>query len=168
MAYASSQRTEWTASPSIRSCSRARTNERGFALAMALILAVLYFGLIELMLYRRVARARGGAALSGAHRRARRWPRTVRSWRRRDLVNVPNNPAADDRLAGDDVRRRARRRRPVSRRDFKINGTGDATGIVEAHATVYVQGRVDAERGFTSTTRGTRNEAAGRSPAAPA
>jgi Tfp pilus assembly protein PilX len=35
---------------SIRSSSRARTTERGFALAIALILAVLYFGLIELLL----------------------------------------------------------------------------------------------------------------------
>ena len=35
---------------SIRSCSRARTTERGFALAIALILAVLYFGLIELLM----------------------------------------------------------------------------------------------------------------------
>jgi Tfp pilus assembly protein PilX len=35
---------------SIRSFSRARTTERGFALAAALILAVLYFGLIELLM----------------------------------------------------------------------------------------------------------------------
>ncbi len=35
---------------STRSCSRAHTRERGFALAVAIILAVLYFGLIELML----------------------------------------------------------------------------------------------------------------------
>jgi Tfp pilus assembly protein PilX len=35
---------------SIRSFSRARTTERGFALAIALILAVLYFGLIELLM----------------------------------------------------------------------------------------------------------------------
>jgi Tfp pilus assembly protein PilX len=35
---------------SIRSFSRARTSERGFALAMAVIVAVLYFGMIELMM----------------------------------------------------------------------------------------------------------------------
>jgi Tfp pilus assembly protein PilX len=35
---------------SIRSSARARTSERGFALISALILSVLYFGLMELML----------------------------------------------------------------------------------------------------------------------
>jgi hypothetical protein len=48
-------------SPSIKSCNRARTSERGIALAIALIVAVLYFGLIELMLYdasRELAEAR--------------------------------------------------------------------------------------------------------------
>lgn len=35
---------------STRSCNRARTSERGYALAMAIILAVLYFGLIELLM----------------------------------------------------------------------------------------------------------------------
>lgn len=35
---------------STRSSSRARTTERGIALALAIILSVLYFGLIELML----------------------------------------------------------------------------------------------------------------------
>jgi len=46
---------------SIRSCNRARTSERGFALAIALIVAVLYFGLIQLMLFdgqRELAEAR--------------------------------------------------------------------------------------------------------------
>ena len=35
---------------STRSCSHARTSERGYALAVAVILAVLYFGLIELLM----------------------------------------------------------------------------------------------------------------------
>ena len=46
---------------STRFSSRARTSERGFALAIALILAVLYFGLIELLLIdssRELAQAR--------------------------------------------------------------------------------------------------------------
>jgi len=38
------------ASPSIRSSSRARTSERGFVLLAAIVLAVLYFGLMELLL----------------------------------------------------------------------------------------------------------------------
>jgi len=37
-------------SRSIRSFSRARTTERGFALVIALVLALLYFGLIELLM----------------------------------------------------------------------------------------------------------------------
>jgi hypothetical protein len=56
-----------------------------------------------------------------------------------NLVTLPHNPAPftdwQGTMSG-----------TVSKagEDFKINGTGDATGIVEAHATVYVQGRVDA------------------------
>lgn len=38
-------------SPSIRFFSRARTSESGFALLIALVVAVLYLGLIQLMLY---------------------------------------------------------------------------------------------------------------------
>lgn len=36
---------------SIRSSNRARTSERGFALAIAVALAVLYFGLIQLLMF---------------------------------------------------------------------------------------------------------------------
>ncbi len=127
------------ASPSIRSCSRAHTNERGIALAMALIIAVLYFGLIELMLYdasRELAEARRFRARIIALTLAENGAELAAQ----NLVTTPQNPTPitdwQGTMSGDVSK---------SGEDFKINGTGDAIGIVEAHATVYVQGRVDAQ-----------------------
>jgi hypothetical protein len=125
--------------PSIRSCSRARTNERGIALVIALIVAVLYFGLIELMLYdasRELAEARRFRARIIALTLAENGAELAAQ----NLVTMPQNPTPITDWQGTtsgDVSK--------SGEDFKINGTGDVTGIVEAHATVYVQGRVDAQ-----------------------
>jgi hypothetical protein len=132
-------------SPSIRSCSRARTNERGIALAIALIVAVLYFGLIELMLYdasRELAEARRFRARIIALTLAENGAELAA----RDLVNVPSDPAPMTDWQGTisgDVAKSGDKTSPEGE-TFKINGTGDATGIVEAHATVYIQGRIDA------------------------
>ena len=125
--------------PSIRSCNRARTNERGIALVIALIVAVLYFGLIELMLYdasRELAEARRFRARVIALTLAENGAELAAQ----NLVTMPQNPAPVTDWQGTtsgDVSK--------SGEDFRINGTGDVTGIVEAHATVYVQGRVDAQ-----------------------
>lgn len=132
-------------SPSIRSCSRARTNERGIALAIALIVAVLYFGLIELMLYdasRELAEARRFRARVIALTLAENGAELAA----RDLVNMPTDPAPMTDWQGTisgDVAKSGDKTSAVGE-TFKINGTGDATGIVEAHATVYIQGRIDA------------------------
>lgn len=133
-------------SPSIRSCSRARTSERGFALALALIVAVLYFGLIELLLMdasHELAQARrfrarvvaltlaeNGAELAALHlaspTAAASSPAPYIDWQGEARGTVSKNGAAptDGTI------------------EFKLNGTGDATGVVEVHATVYVQGRI--------------------------
>ena len=132
-------------SPSIRSCSRARTSERGIALAIALIVAVLYFGLIELMLYdasRELAEARRFRARIIALTLAENGAELAA----RDLVNMPSDPAPMTDWQGTisgDVTKSGDKTSAVGE-TFKINGTGDATGIVEAHATVYIQGRIDA------------------------
>lgn len=124
-------------SPSIRSCSRARTSERGVALAIALIVAVLYFGLIELMLYdasRELAEARRFRARIVALTLAENGAELAA----KDLVNLPQNPAPMTDWQGTisgDVKK--------SDQNFTITGTGDVTGVVAAHATVEIQGRVD-------------------------
>ena len=132
--------------PSIRSCNRARTNERGIALAIALIVAVLYFGLIELMLYdasRELAEARRFRARIIALTLAENGAELAA----RDLVNVPSNPAPmtdwQGTMSGDVTKTGVKDSEEGER--FTINGNGDATGIVEAHATVYIQGRIDAK-----------------------
>ena len=125
------------ASPSIRSCSRAHTNERGVALAIALIVAVLYFGLIELLLYdasRELAEARRFRARIIALTLAENGAELAA----RDLVNAPSDPApmtdGQGTISGDVNK---------SGESFTITGTGDVIGIVESHATVEIHGRVD-------------------------
>ena len=126
-------------SPSTRSCSRARTSERGIALAVALIVAVLYFGLIELMLYdssRQLAEARRFRARIIALTLAENGAELAAQ----NLVTSPQNPAPYSDWQGSITGNVA-----MTGEEFKINGTGDAAGIVAVHAKVYVQGRVDPQ-----------------------
>jgi hypothetical protein len=133
-------------SPSIRSCSRARTSERGFALALALIVAVLYFGHIELLLIdasHELAQARrfrarivaltlaeNGAELAALHLAkpgsSTSPPTPYVDWQGEARGTVSKSaPSAENGSV-----------------EFKLTGTGDATGVVALHATVYVQGRI--------------------------
>lgn len=128
---------------SIRSSSRARTTERGFALAMALIIAVLYFGLIELMLFdaaRELAEARRFRARMVALTLAENGAELA-------VVNitstsfVPKDVAATD-WQGSITGHVTKVDGAAGGSDFKIDGTGDAGGVVPVHATVYVQGTI--------------------------
>lgn len=124
-------------SPSIRSCSRARTSERGFALAMALIVAVLYFGLIELMLYdasRELAEARRFRARIIALTLAENGAELAAQ----NLVT-----ASSSSVSANDWQGSISGKMSKAGEQFTIDATGDATGLVDIHATVYVQGRVD-------------------------
>lgn len=125
------------ASRSTRSCSRARTSERGFALALALIVAVLYFGLIELLLYD-ASRELGEARRFRARIIALTLAENGAELAAQNLVTLPQNPAPmtdwQGTMSGDVSN---------SAGQFTINGTGDVTGIVMMRATVKVQGRVD-------------------------
>ena len=122
---------------STRSCNRARTSERGFALAMALIVAVLYFGLIELLLYD-ASRELGEARRFRARIVALTLAENGAELAAQNLVTLPQNPAPmtdwQGTMSGDVSN---------SAGQFTINGIGDVTGIVKVHATVKVQGRVD-------------------------
>jgi hypothetical protein len=128
------------ASRSIRSCSRARTSERGFALAMALIVAVLYFGLIELLLYD-ASRELGEARRFRARIIALTLAENGAELAAQNLVTLPQDPDPitdwQGTMSGDVTH---------SPGQFVIEGTGDASGIVKVHATVRVQGRIDEEK----------------------
>ena len=124
--------------PSIKFCSRARTGERGFALAMALIIAVLYFGLIELMLFdasRGLAEARRFRARivaltmaeNGAELAALR------------IVETKTRNAE----AGDSQGEMTGRMNKNDAGEFVIHATGRATGVVEVRATCDVYGIVN-------------------------
>ena len=126
--------------PSIRSSSRARTSERGFALAMALIIAMLYFGLIGLMLFdasRELAEARRFrariVALTLAENGAERAAHMIVP---ADLP--PLTPVAEEDWQGSFTG--TRMKNPTG--EFKIKASGTSTGVVEVRATVEVDGKI--------------------------
>ncbi|MFL6248815.1 MAG: hypothetical protein ACJ74H_22520 [Thermoanaerobaculia bacterium] len=108
---------------------------------MALIIAVLYFGLIELMLYdasRELAEARRFRARIVALTLAENGAELA-AVRLADTDVKPAKVEGGDwqgTIAGD-------MNKNNQTGDFTINGTGVATGIVEVHATVEIVGRVN-------------------------
>lgn len=130
-------------SPSIRSSSRARTTERGFALAMALIIAVLYFGLIELMLFdasRELAEARRFRARVVAWTLAENGAESA-AYLMVPRENAPPVPAINT----SDWQGAITGQRLMNNEtgDFTIHATGASTGVVQVKATVDVTGKVD-------------------------
>ena len=129
-------------SRSTRSCSRARTTERGFALAMALIIAVLYFGLIELMLYdasRELAEARRFrariVALTLAENGAERAAYMIVP------EDMPPLPAvAEEDWQGSITGSRVKNSESG---EFTIKASGKTVGVVEVRASVEIRGKVD-------------------------
>ena len=106
---------------------------------MALIIAVLYFGLVELMLYdaqRQLAEARRFRARIIAATLAENGAELAA----KNLVIAPSNPAPLTDWQGT-----ATGKVTKNAQQFTIDATGDVTGIVEAHASVYVQGTIDKD-----------------------
>ena len=135
-------------SPSIRSCSRARTSERGFALAMALIIATLYFGLIGLMLFdasRELAEARRFrariVALTLAENGAELAAHMI-------VPAPPMGPVNEEDWQGTMTGSRMK-----NGDDFKIVGTGTTSGVVEVHARVEVDGKIVGDQVHIYYTR---------------
>lgn len=131
-------------SQSTRSCSRARTSrsvsQRGFALLTALALAVLYFGLVELLLIdssRQLAEAR--------HFRARIVALTIAEngaeLAARGLVS---NPRLEPVRHEDDQGLASGQLQLMSDR-FVIEASGETAGVVQTKARVTVIGAVDGE-----------------------
>ena len=123
---------------SIKSCNRARTTERGFALAMALIISALYFGLIGLMLFdaqRELAEARRFRARIVALTLAENGAEYTA------LMIVPRVPQKD--VAEEDAQGRITGTRLLDADgNFKIKASGTSTGVVEVRATVEIDGKV--------------------------
>lgn len=135
-------------SPSIKSSSRARTSERGMALALALIVAVLYFGLIELMLMdasRQLAEARRFRARIIALTLAENGAELAALHLASDKPGVPQPPFTDWQGTAAGTVSKGAPSATTGDAKFTIDATGAATGIVETHATVYVQGRVNGQ-----------------------
>jgi hypothetical protein len=125
---------------SIRSCSRARTTERGFALAMALIIAVLYFGLIELMLFdasRELAEARRFRARIVALTLAENGAELA-------AAKIAAIDAMSTKVEASDWQGAitGAMNKNSNTGEFTIHATGHATGVVEVRATVDVFGKV--------------------------
>jgi Tfp pilus assembly protein PilX len=133
-------------SRSIRSSSRARTTERGFALAMALVLAVLYFGLIELLLIdasRDLAEARRfrarvvaltlaeNAAERAALKIAEDGPKNV-DIRKED---------EQGKMHGNLMKNEGGERDP-----FRLSGEGETVGLVRVKARVDLVGEVEGTK----------------------
>jgi hypothetical protein len=128
-------------SRSIRFSNRARTTERGFALLVALVVAVLYLSLIQLMLWE------GARDLEQARRyRARVVAATLAEnaaeLGAQNIVLV--SPAGKVQLTDDQGEMHAEPKRN-SDGSFAIHAWGRTSGVVEQRAEVVVIGAVVGE-----------------------
>jgi hypothetical protein len=124
---------------SIRSCSRARTSERGFALIAAIVLAILYVGLIELLLIdsaRELNEARRFRAKIVAATLAENGAELAAAQMvNRDTANV-NGADEQGTISGT--------MRKLADDKFEITGDGATTGVVRTSASVRLNGKIEA------------------------
>lgn len=128
---------------SIRSFNRARTSdrrpERGFVLIAALVLAVLYFGLMELML------VDSGRELAEARRFRARVVAGIVAENAVELAAHEMTSSGGLKVTEDDEQGSMEGElRRTGGDGFEITGKGKTGGATAQEATVYVQGRVDA------------------------
>lgn len=125
---------------STRSFSRAqRSNESGYALVMAIVLAVLYFALIELMLLdsqRELAEARRFRARIVAETLAENAAELAAM----QIVTRPFTPQfsvtmEDGTISGNMTK-------STTTNDFEIRGEATASGVTQSTAKVILRGRV--------------------------
>ena len=121
---------------SIRSFSRDRTSERGFVLAAAIILAVLYLALIELLLLD------GTRALQEAQRYRSRVVALTLAESAAELAaaQMVNNTNANVSVDTSDGTMTGTLMR--SGPNFVLTGDADTKGVARQHAHVRIQGRV--------------------------
>lgn len=140
---------------SIRSSSRARINsQRGVALIAAIFLAILYFGLIELLLMDSARELREAQRF-----RARVVAQTLAEngaeLAARDLVNAMGGSATIDDwqgratgtlLRGGAVPLESDVPLPPSISRFELKGEGESAGVVKTRARVRVYGEVEGTK----------------------
>jgi Tfp pilus assembly protein PilX len=115
-----------------------RPNERGFALVMAMVLAVLYFGLIQLLLAdssRELAAARRFRARIVAQTLAENAAEGVAAY----MVNNPK-PSYDEE--NEQGTMSGRLQKPAGK--FIIRGEGESLGLEKTKASVTLHGSIDA------------------------
>ena len=112
------------------------TNERGYVLISAIALAILYFGLMELMLIDS-SRAQREAQRFRARVVASALAENAAELAAANMITQPGSTttAQDDqgKMIGAIT---------VNGNNFEINAEGDAAGVVAVKATVRVQGRI--------------------------
>lgn len=116
-----------------------RRSERGFALAMAIILAVLYFGLIELLMIdssRELAEARRFRARIVASTMAE----NAAELAAHDMALKPPGASSDVTLEDADGKGEGKLRKMNDR--FELRGEAETKGLVKTKATVRVTGRL--------------------------
>ena len=123
---------------SIRSCSRARTNsQRGFALIAAVVLAILYVALIELLLLdsaRELGEARRFRAKVVAATLAENGAELAAASLLTKDTNTANETDAQGTMFGQMTKTNGK---------FEIGGEGSTTGLVRTKATVQLTGRIE-------------------------
>jgi Tfp pilus assembly protein PilX len=134
---------------STRSCSRARrSSERGIALILALVLAVLYFGLIELLLLdsaRELSEARRFRARIVAETLAENGAELA-------ALRIVTTDSADSKAENWQGSITGSLRKNAGG-NFDLVGVGITGGITESRATVLVRGRVDKGRVYIQYTQ---------------
>ena len=121
---------------SIRSSSRARTSERGFALIAALVLAVLYFALMELILID------SSRALLEAHRFRARVLAATHAEDAAELGALQMRTRAGGAIEYNAPDRDLKGTLRKNGESFEIIGEATSRGAMVQHATVRVQGRL--------------------------
>jgi hypothetical protein len=121
---------------STRSSFRGRTTEKGYVLISAIALAILYFGLMELMLID------SSRALQEAQRFRARVVASALAENAAELVaaNMITSPGSTTTAQDDQGKMIGAIN--VSGSNFEINAEGDTAGVVPVKATVRVQGRI--------------------------
>lgn len=124
---------------SIRSSSRARTSERGFVLIAALTLAVLYFALMELLL------VDSSRELAESRRFRARIVAAVVAENAAELAALQMVGGTDRTITESDAQGTMTATFKRGAGDsFTLEGEGETAGVVRQKATVFVQGRIDA------------------------
>jgi len=130
---------------SIRSSSRARTSERGIALAIAVVVALLYFSLIQLLMFdasQQLLEARRFRARIVALTLAENGAELAAKGIANPILPPSYNDDHTDPLQGEASGSRVKGPDTSGVAPFIIKGQGQATGVVKMKATVEVTGEV--------------------------